>query len=467
MLFFAGLLAIGATQPCYAQTVVGTLTRASFQPTAVAVYEGANKVFVADDVFKNIHVYNGATNTELESVAHGLPGVTQMVVDEASGKLFMSCVCTDTRVAVINGNDNSLLDYISAGKYARLAKDQSINKIYALFEDDIDGALLQIDAATGTTVSVPGVIANVDSAIDVNPVTHEIFITTRNQSALFIIDGLTSALTQIPGFDGGPSEIGVNWVSNKAYVPFSTTGEIGIFDRNTNTLTRVPASNDATKFVFNPTTNRMITNVQADGVTSIFDGVDNDVQDLSMKPRATALAVRYATSHVYYAGQDYVGVLHDPTLSVNVISTASTSSSSPVVQAIAINQMTGRVYVINDGLSYPHVTVIQDTADSLRPCSWWLDFYVFTVRSPSFSIVVGPFLIPSPSNSAGCTPTVTTGSPWLSATYEPGLSAVVFIVQPSSSGGASSGTISAGDQTLTVILAGPPPIRRRGQITSQ
>jgi len=68
-------------------------------------------------------------------------------------------------------------------------------------------------------------------------VTHEVFVLTYNQSVLYIVNGLTLALSTIPGFTGGPLGIGVNWVSNKAYTSFNVTTDWGIFDRNTHTLT--------------------------------------------------------------------------------------------------------------------------------------------------------------------------------------------------------------------------------------
>ena len=74
---------------------------------------------------------------------------------------------------------------------------------------------------------------------------------------------------------------------------------------------------------------------------------------------ATALVVLPSTNHVYFGGATATLVVEDSSQLMMVLPVSNPSLGGILVQAIAANQTTGRVYVVNDaGLGV--VTVIQD-----------------------------------------------------------------------------------------------------------
>src|SRR5437667_11703833 len=73
------VLASVFTAPLRSQTVVGSITRAGLFPTAVAVYEAGNKVFVADSTTQKVYTFDGSSFAELNSVTVGT-GVHTIVV---------------------------------------------------------------------------------------------------------------------------------------------------------------------------------------------------------------------------------------------------------------------------------------------------------------------------------------------------------------------------------------------------
>ena len=361
------LLASITTQLC-GQTVVGTLSRAGLQPYSVAVYETGNKIFVADNSTGNLYFYDGATNAELGSVFVGTT-VYYMVVDEASGKLYAASNGAQ-KIAVVNAATGAFITYL-AGTYTNtlfpnsLVSDQSLGKVYALSSE----GLRQIDVATNSETTVPGVAGSGLLAMDLNPVTHEVFVAHFNSDVLDIVDGITLAKTTVAGLGG--LAIGVNPAENKVYI--SRGGGVGVpfevYDRDTGSINNVFADNDVSAFPFihNPASNRMYTSSEVNAISSIIEGATEAFFNLPMFSSTIALEVRPATNHVYYATKQFIGVLDDPTQVFELIPVNNPSPSSIIVQAVAINQSTGRVYVINDGNALNFVTVVQDGDRLTRP----------------------------------------------------------------------------------------------------
>ncbi|MFQ5824965.1 MAG: YncE family protein [bacterium] len=163
--------------PFFSQTIVGILTKPDLRPTAIGIYETANKVYVADKVTANLYIFDGITNQELGFVPTGLTeNINEIVIDEAYGKLY---TCTywsgNTQITVIDAVNDTLLRHIelpSPGTFARLGYDEGLHKVYAVFV----GGLFQIDVDTDTVTSLSGITSNPNSSnLAVNPITHELF----------------------------------------------------------------------------------------------------------------------------------------------------------------------------------------------------------------------------------------------------------------------------------------------------
>jgi len=108
---FLATMLVMMTTTLWAQTVVGTLSRAGLQPYAVTVYETGNKIFVADNATGNLYFYDGATNVELGFVFVGTD-VFYMVVDEASGKLYAASRGAQ-KIAVVNAATGAFITYLA------------------------------------------------------------------------------------------------------------------------------------------------------------------------------------------------------------------------------------------------------------------------------------------------------------------------------------------------------------------
>lgn len=371
------LLVTTMAVPLIGQTVVGTISKPGMQPTAVAVYEAGNKFFVADKTSGNVYIYDGTTLEELGFVYVGLDEVSEMVVDEEYGKLYACDIWLVPKIAVVDAATGTFIRHIVdlpvPGVSPLIVHDESLHKVYSTY----GGKFFQIDVATDTVTSVPTITGGV-ADIAVNPVTHEVFMCGYQYDRLNIVDGVTLEHTIVPGLQGWG--VGVNYLENKVYIGYYNMGEynntICIYDRETGSITPLQLDNDALNIVFNPMSNRMYTSSEIAEVSSIIEGGTDSYFNLPMQSPTSAPAIRYSTNHIYYAGLDNIGVLDDNSqlLELIPIDNPAAGEGGIKIQEIAINQTTGRVYVINDGLNLNFVTVIQDTEMMIRPPIYLTNF---------------------------------------------------------------------------------------------
>jgi len=396
---FAMLLFSILRSPLPSQTVVGKISRENMKPTAVAVYEAGNKVFIADKTSKEILIYNDTTNKQLGTINLKITMVTKIVVDEKYGKVYClgeSPSWTNETIAVIDAVRNKFIRYIELpfqATFACLAHDSDLHKVYGLCV----GGFIQIDVATDVVTKIPGINGNPNRDIEVNPVTHDIYISNTKYRTLDIVNGSTLEHTKIANMYG--LGVGVNYLENKAYILFYVPQsnphgpcEFCVYDRDKNIKKRLVTDNDATKLAFNPTSNRMYSSSEVNGITTIIDGKTNEFINLPLQSCTGNPKVRHKTNHVYYAGMDYIAILNDTTQLVEIIPIDNKHPNWMLIQVIAINQKSGRVYVINDGLKLNYVTVIQDEEPMSRPPVYlgrqgvgFYPLYVFDPGSKSFA----------------------------------------------------------------------------------
>ena len=345
-----------------AQDVVGTIPVT--KPRAVAVYEAGNKVFVADDSTGNVYTYDGTSLTLLNTAYVGTM-VSRMVVHEGSGKLFV-LPRSPAKVAVLDATNGSFIKYLTLAYTTGygMAVDESLGKVYAI--TGMEG-LRQIDVWTlaETTVSGAG-----GGWIALNPVTHQVF--TLSGVDLDIVDGITLAKTTITSIKG--YGVAVNWTNNKVYAGYGCATDASgypqpcIYDLNTGTKTILdtPRGQDATALFYNPVGNRVYTGAEVDAISTVIEGATDDHHDIPLRGATDGFGVRTGTNHVYLASTNFVAVVDDATQMVEKISVPSPGGGGFVYQDVAINQSTGRVFVINDGDNYGHLVVIQDTEKLTR-----------------------------------------------------------------------------------------------------
>jgi DNA-binding beta-propeller fold protein YncE len=355
-LLFSLLLATVSAVPVFAQTSVGQISKPNLRPQAVAAHEDGNHVFIADDTTGNLYRFDASTNTELDFVQVGKK-VSAIVVDEISCNVYVASHA-DRKISIIGGNQGTL-SLVLARTYSNfpsLALDPGLRKVYALSAE----GLVQIDINNNSETSIPGFLGGIQ-ALAVNTTTHEVFVTRFDSNVLGIVNGTTLATTFIDGLGG--LGIGVNTTENKVYI--STGSGVGtpfkVLDRDTGVITSVFAGNDATKFVFNSVSNRMYTDSEINARSTVIEGSDSFF-NRGMAGSTLALGVRNSTNHVYYAGLNFMGILDDATQQLELTPISNPTPSSIVVQGVAINQTTGRVYLIHDGNALNFVTVLQDSA---------------------------------------------------------------------------------------------------------
>jgi YVTN family beta-propeller protein len=349
----------------FGQRVVGTISKPGLQPWGVAVYEAGNKVFIADHATSHLLIYDENTFVLLGEVSIDGAGGSFMVVDETRGKLYAGGA---QKIAVVNITTGVLIDYLS-GTYENLfglVHDESLGKLYTL---SIEG-LRQIDIATDSITVIPGFGGGGYEFIAVNPVTHEVFVTRVIEDVLVIVDGISLSQTIVPGLGG--MGVAANWKENKVYISYCGVNSLGkpllsVYDRNTNTSSDIPAPNDATGVFYDSSSNRVYTNSEVNAVSTIIEGASDSSFNLPIPSATTALGFRHATNHVYYAGREFIGVLDESSQLLELIPISNPTPAALIRQSVAVNQSTGRIYVINDANALNFVTVLQDSGAMTRP----------------------------------------------------------------------------------------------------
>lgn len=349
--------------------VVGTITRPGFRPSALALDESRNRLFVFDEATHNIYIYNATTLAEVGSVPTSLSDCLSMVVDESHGKLYAGDfgpgVIAADRVAVIDTAGGSLLKYLPTAGGVYLVKDEVLDTVYFSSSGGapFDGGIYKIDVATDVTERITGIWGNVYTSLAVNPLTHELFVAnwSQNDNNLFIINPTTLAVTPVPDLSG--FGVAMNWMENKAYITYcASAGMEGvcIYDRDTGTVTRTYTANDGTQpLVFNPNVNRLYSDTEVNAVTTIFNGAADTFTNVTLEMSLTAVGVRHLTDNVYYAGWGGTYVMKGATGAV-VAHYPTAGVSCTICQSVVIvSQATGRVYVVNDS-SEGAIKVVQD-----------------------------------------------------------------------------------------------------------
>jgi YVTN family beta-propeller protein len=268
--------------------------------------------------------------------------------------------------------------------------DGELGKVYSL----LGTRVLQIDVITDSVVEIPdatGPSALGMISIAVNPVTHEVFISNFFQLYLDIINGVTLEHTTQSGgnYPHGPG-LGVNWLENKIYTSYGygIGSAFLIMDRDSGAQKQIYPDNDSLSFIFNPNSNRIYSNSEVNAISTIIEGDTDEFFNLPMLQGAAALGIRYSTNHVYFANDNFIIIVDDNTQLVELIKIDDTEEGGILTSQIAVNQTTGRVYVINDGVNLPFVTVLQDTEAMSRQPVYVCFYGVMFVVDPVAKEVV-------------------------------------------------------------------------------
>ncbi len=359
------------TAPLFGQTVVDSITYpASFRPWSLAIYETGDKLFVRDRDEKLL-VYDGTSLSLLADLPVAYrPGYSGTIIHEQGGKLYATAwyPLADS-ITVVNTVTNELIGYIQVkSPSGYFAKDEDLGRVYNIggFPDKY---LYVIDVFTDSIIeSIPLSGGAIINGIDVNPVTHEVFIgymTVNSGEKLDVVDGLK--LTCITMDSPNGHGMVVNWLENKVYRELGSLDGFWVYDRDIDSVTNYVTGNDATVEVFNPTTNRVHTSSEVNGESTIIECASDSSFDIPLFSGAVCVGIHYTSNHVYYVGYDSIAVLEGSTLEW-LAKIPNIWVEKPNVFDIAINQTTGRVFVsYSDGLGASNsIIVIEDIAEGTK-----------------------------------------------------------------------------------------------------
>jgi YVTN family beta-propeller protein len=307
-------------------------------------------------------------------------------IHEATGKLYFCTFPSGNHVAVVDANTNQLLKYLPIDGYVP-SVDEQLGQIYIVSRQS-PYVLYVIDINTDEFVTVPLCNeAGLTSGDEVNPVTHEIYIGFLQGDSLDIVNGETLKHKTVAGLRG--RGMVVNWLENKIYRELVTFDGTWIYDCDSGTGLTIKHENDASISAFNPVSNKIFTDSEVNNYATIIDGGIDTYVNFPMQS-CNDPAICNSTNHVYFASTKNIFVLDDATHFLEIIPVDNPTPSSAILCDIAINQSTGRVYVINDGNALDFVTVIQDSESMIRPPVFIGDYGSFTdyILDPVSNMIV-------------------------------------------------------------------------------
>ncbi|HEY2933147.1 MAG TPA: hypothetical protein VGK99_15510 [Acidobacteriota bacterium] len=381
-----GVLARVGTDATAQSQLVGTVPAGS--PTAVAVYEAANKIFVADQQTQSVLVIDGNTNQIIRSIPVGQGRVDNIAVNETFGKVY-AAVSHDTTgpeasIWVIDAVRNEPIRQItqkitSGGALVLLdvQNDESRDKVYVLWGGG-DASSGVIDVRTDQFSPITMNCCDSQSLMSFNERTGEIFFTKLSTSQLFVVNSQTlqtSILELTPTGGRAPLAISVNELENKVYVtmlfaPNQAGPGILILNRGNGNY-RYVGREDLRTLAFNPLTNRLFAGVGIGIASAIVDGRNDGLTEVTLSSTGGndgigKIAIRRATDNAYMvAGSGNIYVLNGSTQQIERLPQSISMSSSLLSTDAAINQRTGRVYVVRS--DSPRVTILQDISPTWVP----------------------------------------------------------------------------------------------------
>jgi len=196
---------------------------------------------------------------------------------------------------------------------------------------------------------------NHPKALAVNPQTHLVYITSRDNNRLFMLDGVTLSVVNSVRVGQAPWGVAVNPATNKVYVAHFTSGDLYVLDATTlAVLSIVPLGGTPGNLTFvqiNQLTNRVfvvdytrnavwIINGQTDTVESIKGGHGLGTWGLAVNPNLNRLYVsnRDTGTVTTLDGNNNYALIAEQT-----VSPCESASSAPY--GLGFNPVNNKLYV--------------------------------------------------------------------------------------------------------------------------
>jgi uncharacterized protein (TIGR03437 family) len=221
------------------------------------------------------------------------------------------------------------------------------NKIYvasSLNSPSTGDHLTVIDGATNTTsyIQTQNPLDPFTVSAVVDTLTNKIYVAT-DLGNLVVIDGQTTATTQVPIGTAMPMAIAVNESTNKVYVADYSANDVVILDGATNSTTKVGVGTGPADIAVNPSTNTIYVANSESNTVSVIDGATNEVTStVGVGTKPVAVVVNPGLNKVYIANyvSSNVSVISG---SSNVVSDTVATGGGPA--RMALNTVSNQIYV--------------------------------------------------------------------------------------------------------------------------
>jgi YVTN family beta-propeller protein len=209
-------------------------------------------------------------------------------------------------------------------------------------------------------------------AVAVNPATNKIYVVNNGPNTVTVIDGATNA-TRTVQVGTAPVAIAVNTVTNEVYVA-NSGGSVTIINEATGSTKTIKVDLNPQAIIVNPVTNKIyvaatngkvFSTFNPNGNVVVIDGrTDTVTTTIPGGKNPFAIALNPVTNRIYVAND---GNGSNATVTVIDGSTDTLAAGSPIglgntPNALAVNPVTNKIYVTNGS----NLSVIDGVSNTIR-----------------------------------------------------------------------------------------------------
>lgn len=256
---------------------------------------------------------------------------------------------------VVDGNRNSptfnnVLAHIQLpvdSAPMEIAMNPDTNRLY--IGDDVGGRILVIDGSTNTLMTAIPVGPHPRGVV-INSATNRIYVALPESNSVVVINGGTNtvaATIHLPMEDGFSSALAVNPVTNRVYVPNFLENCVWVFDGANNSLVAtIRVGSQPRSIAVNPATDRIYVSNLADSTVSVINGSTNTVETILHAGFLCELAVNSLTGRVYVTNSDRDVAVLDGRVTSPTYNTILSRVIFPArMHDVAVNPTTNLFYV--------------------------------------------------------------------------------------------------------------------------
>lgn len=219
---------------------------------------------------------------------------------------------------------------------------------------------------TPTTVPIPELTHPKDVAV--NPVTNRIYVTSRNNDVLYVVDGNSNTLLLEIPVCNEPFGVDVNSVTNKIYVACFADTHLFVIDGNTNTLIKsLEVGPNGTYVGVNEATNQVyVATYGNNGLVQINGATDTIQRIAGVGSGPFGLVVDEIANRIYVTlrNEGRVSIVNGATMEiVGWIDPNGPDRGTP--WAVGINPLTKRLYITYSAFTGLRNVAVYDTTTAL------------------------------------------------------------------------------------------------------